>query len=338
MIGLKRGRVALMPHVPEWDIAAQDCVQLLTRLAGAAAVEVQHIGSTAVQGICAKPILDLAIGLRAGADRNALVEVLAKHRIIYRGEVHPGQFLFVMGDFAQDTRSHHIHALPWNSPAWCDYMDFRDFLNADSAAAAEYEKLKIKLARQFPENRMEYTAGKHALICKLLRRARQWRRRTEGRSRLIATPLGMVEAVASHTHLLELHLTPSESPLPPDPENEVLNWVEAWLAGYFAGNHVLPDGLPISPDGTEFQRRVWQLLLTIPYGETRTYGDIARAIDPAMSAQAVGQAAAANPIPVIIPCHRVVASGTMGGYSGGRHIKQKLLEQEVPAGSRKWRK
>ena len=100
-----------------------------------------------------------------------------------------------------------------------------------------------------------------------------------------------------------------------------------WLEDYFAGKR--PCNVPrLNPQGTAFQKRVWQALLTIPYGETLSYGEIARMVD-CRSAQAVGQAVGANPIALIIPCHRVIAAhGKIGGYEYGIEIKKRLLEQE----------
>ena len=100
-----------------------------------------------------------------------------------------------------------------------------------------------------------------------------------------------------------------------------------WLDLYFSGWQ--PDFMPpIKLIGTAFQRRVWQALLEIPYGETTTYGDIARSLG-CRSAQAVGQAVGKNPIAVIVPCHRVVGSdGSMTGYAYGLDKKQYLLQLE----------
>lgn len=100
------------------------------------------------------------------------------------------------------------------------------------------------------------------------------------------------------------------------------------LRDYFAGNRTDFD-LPLHPEGSDFQKAVWRQMLKIPYGGTRTYGDLAKAIDG--TARSVGTACGANPIPVIIPCHRVVgADGTMTGFSGGEGVetKQALLRLE----------
>lgn len=100
-----------------------------------------------------------------------------------------------------------------------------------------------------------------------------------------------------------------------------------WLDDYFAGKR--PCNVPrLNPQGTAFQKRVWTALFTIWFGQTKTYGEIARMVD-CRSAQAVGQAVGANPIALIIPCHRVIAAhGKIGGYEHGIEIKKKLLELE----------
>jgi methylated-DNA-[protein]-cysteine S-methyltransferase len=100
------------------------------------------------------------------------------------------------------------------------------------------------------------------------------------------------------------------------------------LGEYFAGKRREFE-LTLAPVGTEFQLRVWNALRTIPYGAVRNYGDIARAVGQPGAARAVGQANGCNPLPIVIPCHRVIASdGTIGGYSGGLAIKHRLLALE----------
>ena len=100
-----------------------------------------------------------------------------------------------------------------------------------------------------------------------------------------------------------------------------------WLDDYFAGRR--PCNVPrLNPQGTAFQKRVWTALFTIWFGQTKTYGEIAKMVD-CRSAQAVGQAVGRNPIALIIPCHRVIAAnGQLGGYAYGTEIKKQLLELE----------
>lgn len=114
----------------------------------------------------------------------------------------------------------------------------------------------------------------------------------------------------------------------------VLQNVRKWLDTYFSG--AIPDFTPdIRLLGTDFQMRVWQKLLKIPYGKTVTYGEIAREIakengKTKMSAQAVGGAVGKNPIGIIVPCHRVIGkNGSLTGFAGGIEVKRKLLEIEA---------
>jgi methylated-DNA-[protein]-cysteine S-methyltransferase len=100
------------------------------------------------------------------------------------------------------------------------------------------------------------------------------------------------------------------------------------LRAYFAGNLVQFD-LPLKPDGTPFQMQVWRELQNISYGTVISYGELARRIGKPKASRAVGAANGANPIPIIIPCHRVIGSnGNITGYAGGVHIKEALLELE----------
>lgn len=106
------------------------------------------------------------------------------------------------------------------------------------------------------------------------------------------------------------------------------------LRAYFAGQRVdFPDELDLS-SATPFQRQVWRLTRLIPYGETRSYGWIAERLGKSRAARAVGQALARNRLPVIIPCHRVVGDGGLGGYSGGVGMKKSLLRLEASASTR----
>lgn len=100
------------------------------------------------------------------------------------------------------------------------------------------------------------------------------------------------------------------------------------LLSYLAGERQGLD-LPLAPVGTDFQRSVWAALKAIPYGQTRTYGEIAAAIDRPKAVRAVGQANHHNPLPIFLPCHRVVGSGgTLTGYAGGLEMKKALLVLE----------
>lgn len=147
----------------------------------------------------------------------------------------------------------------------------------------------------------------------------------------IPSPLGDLCLTSDGTALTGLWL-PTENPkiqnMEKTPDLPVFEKTAAWLSDYFAGHPGKID-FPLSPAGTAFQKRVWEILLTIPYGKTTSYGAIARQFGPKMSAQAVGQAVGRNPISIIVPCHRCVgAKGQLTGYAGGLEYKKWLLTHE----------
>ncbi|HHY72240.1 MAG TPA: methylated-DNA--[protein]-cysteine S-methyltransferase [Bacillus bacterium] len=111
--------------------------------------------------------------------------------------------------------------------------------------------------------------------------------------------------------------------------NEVLQPVIEVLNQYFAGNHKKNFDIAIDLHGTPFQKKVWNELLNIEYGTTKSYKEIAEAISAPKAVRAIGTAIGQNPIPIIVPCHRVINSnGKLGGFTGGLEKKMKLLEIE----------
>lgn len=113
--------------------------------------------------------------------------------------------------------------------------------------------------------------------------------------------------------------------------------VTAPLAAYFAGDHLALAAVPVETGGTSFQRRVWAALRLIPPGTTTTYGRIAAALGAPGASRAVGLANGANPVAVVVPCHRVIgANATLTGYGGGLHRKRWLLEHEGAAFRPEW--
>jgi O-6-methylguanine DNA methyltransferase len=114
-----------------------------------------------------------------------------------------------------------------------------------------------------------------------------------------------------------------------DPDFPVIVTAERWLVEYFEGGGADSRDVPLDLRGTPFEQAVWQQLLDILPGSTRTYGDIARALGKLNGARAVGLAVGANPVGIIVPCHRVVGtSGSLTGYGGGLHRKEWLLGHE----------
>jgi methylated-DNA-[protein]-cysteine S-methyltransferase len=114
-------------------------------------------------------------------------------------------------------------------------------------------------------------------------------------------------------------------------DDVLLREAEDQLRAYFAGE-LRRFELPLAPRGTDFQRRVWDVVAAIPYGSTSTYSALAEAIGSPRACRAVGAANGRNPLPIVVPCHRVLgASGALTGYGGGLHAKRALLELEGAA-------
>ena len=174
-IGMKRGTVYLEPHQTEWERSAEETIRTLKNILGSVAVDIQHIGSTSIKTISAKPIIDIAVAVNDYEPILRKRNVLEKADIIFRFDERPEQLLFVMGDFENDTRSHHIHVVLYDSDEWNNYINFRGYLNSNSEAAGEYEAVKIRLAEQYPDDRIAYTEGKQEVIYRLLEEARVWK-------------------------------------------------------------------------------------------------------------------------------------------------------------------
>lgn len=158
---------------------------------------------------------------------------------------------------------------------------------------------------------------------------------TELRTRILSSPIGPLTAVASPRGLRELRfderLGPGASAGSP-----VIDRLEEQLDEYFAGAR-RAFVVELDLEGTEFQRAAWTALAAIPFGETRTYGEQARAIGRPKAVRAVGAANGRNPVAIVLPCHRVVgADGALTGYAGGLAMKRFLLdlERRTPAGVR----
>ena len=157
------------------------------------------------------------------------------------------------------------------------------------------------------------------------------------------SPIGELTILATDDAVVAIHFgddrtvgTPAVAVDLPAGEHPVLDETVRQLDEYFAGDRLEFD-LPLQPNGTPFQREAWTALTTIPYGETISYGEQARRLGDRNKSRAVGAANGKNPIPIVVPCHRVVgANGHLTGFGGGLGIKAWLLdhEQRVRAGSR----
>jgi methylated-DNA-[protein]-cysteine S-methyltransferase len=146
---------------------------------------------------------------------------------------------------------------------------------------------------------------------------------------VIPSPIGPLTAVREDGVLVALWMGPLDNAVDPGVRDDTaFDDVARQLSEYFAGTRTVFD-LPYRASGNELQRKVWELIAAIPYGATRTYGDLARDLGDRSLSQAVGGACGRNPLPVVVPCHRVVgADGSLVGFGGGLPRKRFLLDLE----------
>lgn len=171
MTGLKRGTVSLSPHDPAWVEQARETIDVLREIFGDSAEDVQHIGSTAIEGIQAKPIIDIAVGVRS-------MEGLPLERLVERGfqeryNRFSSNLLYVL-ETPHSIRTHQVHILPYDSLQWHNYVDLRDYMNAFPEKAREYEVLKLRLAEECDNVQTAYTDGKHDYMERTLAEAREY--------------------------------------------------------------------------------------------------------------------------------------------------------------------
>ena len=163
-LGLKRGTVKREPHDKQGNEIAVQTIKTLKSILGDDAVDIQHIGSTAIPAIKAKPIIDIAVGVTDFEKIMSYNEQLQKDGIFYRGSDVEDQILYVMGDMEKDIRTHHIHIVKWNGTEWKNYIHFRDYLNDNENMALQYQRVKEELESKYADNRGLYTKGKKDII------------------------------------------------------------------------------------------------------------------------------------------------------------------------------
>lgn len=153
-------------------------------------------------------------------------------------------------------------------------------------------------------------------------------------SKTMPSPVGALTLVAADTALVAIRWKGEGdgrtylADVADAPDHPVLRAAEDQLGAYFAGERTAFD-LPLAPAGTPFQQAVWRALLDIPFGETRSYRDIACALGQPTATRAVGAANGRNPLPIVAPCHRVIgADGSLTGFGGGLDTKRWLLAHE----------
>jgi len=174
-IGLERGIVKLVPHNPDWNILFEAEEDLIRNTFGDIIIEIEHIGSTAIPGIPAKPIIDIDVGVKSLDDALKMQEGFKEIGYEYRPQeiAHEGQRwqeLYVKGP--EKKRDFYVHVTVYNSDHWKNDLLFRDFLGKNPSYAQEYASLKERLAKKYASNRYDYTEVKSEFIDKVLRLAR----------------------------------------------------------------------------------------------------------------------------------------------------------------------
>ncbi len=181
IIGLKRGVVELTDHDPEWEIIAADTIKKLWVIFGASAKDIQHVGSTSIKNIKAKPVIDIVVSVLDFDDVLVLSPMLEEQGFICvgweeNGKIHPmyqcGEF--VSGEKLPRVLTHFIHIVIADSQQWYDYINHRDYMNTCSAAAHKYEELKLRLAEENSDNYNNYFLGKQDYIKETVSIARIW--------------------------------------------------------------------------------------------------------------------------------------------------------------------
>ncbi len=172
MLGLKRGVVKVCSHQSKWDIDAKNTIKTLKTIFGDYAVDIQHIGSTAIKTISAKPIIDIAVGIKSFEYMPNILPKLKLHGM-YKSDLHDisDDVLFVIGMHDDEIRTHHIHIVEYGLYKWNEYIALRDYLNKNQRIANEYEKLRLELANNYPNDRESYTEGKDKFLTKIIRKA-----------------------------------------------------------------------------------------------------------------------------------------------------------------------
>ena len=177
MIGLEKGKVKLYPHDVAWETEAKDTINKLKAILGNDVIDIQHVGSTSIPTIAAKPIIDIAIATKSFDDILKHKNSLEYAGFFYRPNASDcKQLLFAKGNYYDSTgnlQTHFVHVVIKNSMEWINYLNFRDFLIKRYEFAKEYERLKIALATEYSgaQDREKYSQGKENFISYVLRKA-----------------------------------------------------------------------------------------------------------------------------------------------------------------------
>jgi GrpB-like predicted nucleotidyltransferase (UPF0157 family) len=171
MLGLNRNVVALVKHASNWTELFGEEKNLLNALVGEHVVDIQHIGSTAIDGISAKPLLDILVGVKSMGDAQKFDKHKLKEANIYhlgRVQIEGKEVFAKFSNLENLTKTHVLHVVEYGGDWWKTHIFFRDYLNEHPEVAKQYEALKIELAEAFPTDERSYTDGKKIFVEKIL--------------------------------------------------------------------------------------------------------------------------------------------------------------------------
>lgn len=171
MLGVNKGEVVLATHDTSWRSLFEEEKKLLQAIIGEQTEDIQHMGSTAINGIQAKPIIDILVGVKSMDDIEAFDEEKLREHSYYRLKkvLLEGKVVFAKFSSLENlTKTHILHVVEHNGGWWNAHIFFRDYLNEHPETAQQYEQHKQKLAKQYPDNEKAYTDGKKAFVDRIL--------------------------------------------------------------------------------------------------------------------------------------------------------------------------
>jgi GrpB-like predicted nucleotidyltransferase (UPF0157 family) len=172
IIGLKRKKVKLISYKPIWKKLYKKEEKLLLNAFGKDILDIQHVGSTSVPGVKSKPIIDIALGIKSLKIGKKFISPLKKLNYEYMGNAGvKGRLFFAKG--SRKNRTHYLHVERLNSKNWKNHIIFRDYLRKHKKAVEEYNKLKVKLAKEFKDDRDQYTSKKEFFIKKIINKCQK---------------------------------------------------------------------------------------------------------------------------------------------------------------------
>jgi GrpB-like predicted nucleotidyltransferase (UPF0157 family) len=171
MIGLKKGKVILAPYSKEWPMWFEREKNLLQEALGSLALDIQHVGSTSIPGMSAKPIIDIAVGIKTIKGFSECIAPLEDSGYVV-GDSASNSLQFFLSKGRDDETTCHLHLVKYNGELWKNYLAFSGYLMKNKESAQQYALLKEKLFNKYPKDRVKYTTGKSKFIRKTVKTAR----------------------------------------------------------------------------------------------------------------------------------------------------------------------